>query len=117
MDTLHLRALLEDVRRGETPVDAALEHLRHMPFEDIGFAKVDHHRAMRHGMPEVVFGKGKTVEQVQAIAAALLARSGNVLLTRASADMAAAVKSMAPEAEYFPLSGIVRVWRDKNVRG
>jgi pyridinium-3,5-biscarboxylic acid mononucleotide synthase len=117
MDTQHLRALLEDVRRGETPVDAALEHLRHMPFEDLGFAKVDHHRAMRHGMPEVVFGKGKTVEQVEAIASALLARSGNLLVTRASAEMAAAVKALAPETEHYPLSGVVRVWRDKAVRG
>jgi NCAIR mutase (PurE)-related protein len=117
MDTKHLRALLEDVRDGETAVDAALEQLRHLPFEDLGFAKVDHHRAMRHGMPEVIFGQGKTVAQVEAIAKALLARSGNLLLTRASAEMAAALQGIAPEAEYFPLSGIVRVWRDKTVRG
>jgi NCAIR mutase (PurE)-related protein len=117
MDTNHLRALLEDVRRGETAIDAALEQLRHMPFEDLGFAKVDHHRAMRHGMPEVVFGKGKTVEQVEAIARALLARSTNLLLTRASSEMADAVRRLAPEAEYFPLSGIVRVWRDRSMRG
>jgi hypothetical protein len=55
-----LRALLEDVQSGATGVDDALERVRHLPFEDLGFAKVDHHRALRHGMPEVVFGLGKT---------------------------------------------------------
>ena len=117
MNTHHLRALLENVRQGETPVDSALEQLRHMPFEDLGFAKVDHHRAIRHGMPEVVFGKGKTVDQVVAIATALLARSENLLITRASSEMAVAVTEIAPDTEHFPLSGIVRVWRDRQMHG
>ena len=98
-------------------MDAALEQLRHMPFEDLGFAKVDHHRAIRHGMPEVIFGTGKTSEQVSKIAQALLKRTQNLLLTRATGEMAAAVKEIAVEAEYFPLPGVVRVWRDKTVRG
>jgi hypothetical protein len=117
MDTQQLRTLLEQVREGGTPVDSALEQLRHMPFEDLGFAKVDHHRALRHGMPEVIFGKGKTVEQVQKIAEALLAKSRNLLLTRATPEMAAGVREIAPEAEYFALPGLVRVWRDKTIRG
>ena len=117
MDTPQLRALLEQVREGATPVEAALEQLRHMPFEDLGFAKVDHHRAIRHGMPEVIFGTGKTPEQVSKIAQALLARTQNLLLTRATGEMAATVKGIAAEAEYFPLPGVVRVWRDKTVRG
>ncbi len=60
MDQDHLRTLLEQVRAGAVEVDAAMERLKHLPFEDLGFAKVDHHRALRHGMPEVVFGLGKT---------------------------------------------------------
>ena len=112
-----MKALLEQVREGATPVDAALEQLRHMPFEDLGFAKVDHHRAIRHGMPEVIFGMGKTPDQVRSIAKALLARSSNLLLTRATEEMASAVKEVVAEAEYFPLPGVVRVWRDKTVRG
>ena len=64
-------------------IDLALDRLKHMPFEDLGFAKVDHHRALRHGMPEVVFGKGKTPEQIAAIAQRLLERAPNVLITRA----------------------------------
>jgi pyridinium-3,5-biscarboxylic acid mononucleotide synthase len=117
MDTPQLKALLEQVREGATPVETALEQLRHMPFEDLGFAKVDHHRAIRHGMPEVIFGTGKTPEQVGGIAKALLAKSQNLLLTRATEEMAAAVKQVAAETEYFCVPGVVRVWRDKTVRG
>ena len=62
--------------------------MRHLPFEDLGFAKVDHHRAARHGMPEVIFAKGKTPEQVVAIATALLEHAPNVLITRADAAVA-----------------------------
>lgn len=94
-----------------------MEGLRHLPFEDLGFAKVDHHRAMRHGMPEVILGKGKTPDQVGSIAAALLAKSSNLLLTRATPEMADRVAALAPEAEYFPASGVVRVWRDRTITG
>ncbi|HXE11464.1 MAG TPA: nickel pincer cofactor biosynthesis protein LarB [Bryobacteraceae bacterium] len=117
MDTHQLRLLLEEVRDGATPIDSALDQLRHMPFEDLGFAKVDHHRAIRHGTPEVIFGKGKTTEQVQKIAETILARSQNLLLTRATSEMAASIKELSAEAEYFPASGVVRVWRDRTVRG
>src|SRR5689334_7745928 len=113
MNQQQLKVLLEQVREGETPVDAAIDQLRHMPFEDLGFAKVDHHRALRHGMPEVIFGLGKTVGQVQQIAQALLAKSSNLLVTRATAEMAACIQETEPEAEYFAAPGIVRVWRDR----
>jgi len=117
MNTHQLQQLLEQVRDGQTPVPQALENLRTLPFEDLGFAKVDHHRALRHGMPEVIFGMGKSPDQVSAIAAALLAKSDNLLLTRATAEMAERVKQLAPEAEYFPASRVVRVWRDRTIRG
>ena len=68
MDQDQLRTLLEGVREGTLDVDAALGRMRHLPFEDLGFAKVDHHRLLRHGMPEVIFAQGKTAEQVVAIA-------------------------------------------------
>ena len=77
MDQNQLRALLEEVRAGAVDIDAALGRLRHLPFEDLGFAKVDHHRALRHGMPEVIFGQGKTADQISAIASALLRRPRN----------------------------------------
>jgi hypothetical protein len=112
-----LRSLLESIRDGGIDVDAALDRLRHLPFEDLGFAKLDHHRALRHGMPEVVFAKGKTPEQVAEIAAHLLERAPNVLITRADAPTAALVRERIPQAEYFPLSGGIRVWGDRTVRG
>jgi pyridinium-3,5-biscarboxylic acid mononucleotide synthase len=117
MDQNHLRSLLEQVREGAVDVDGALSRLRHMPFEDLGFAKVDHHRAIRHGMPEVVFGKGKTPEEIEQIASRLLERAGNVLVTRAGEDAAARIKAAYPEAEYFPRSNSIRVWRDRTIHG
>jgi pyridinium-3,5-biscarboxylic acid mononucleotide synthase len=117
MDQDHLRGLLEQVRAGAVDVDAAIERLRHLPFEDLGFAKVDHHRALRHGIPEVVFGKGKTPDQISAIVASLLDKAQNVLVTRADASTAERLKLEHPQAEYFPASGAVRVWRDRTLRG
>ncbi len=112
-----MKALLEMVRAGAVDVETALDRLRHMPFEDLGFAKIDHHRALRHGMPEVVFAQGKTAGQVADIAARLLSTSPNLLITRADEPTAARVKELSPEAEYFPLSGAVRVWRDRTITG
>lgn len=117
MDQHQLRSLLEQVRQGAVDVNAAVDRLKHLPFEDLGFAKVDHHRAIRHGMPEVVFGKGKTPEQIEQIALHLLARASNVLVTRAPSEAAARIQAAIPEAEYFPLSGAVRVWRDRTIHG
>ena len=115
MNEEQLRQLLEEVRTGAVDVEAALGRVRHMPFEDLGFAKVDHHRALRHGMPEVVFALGKTTEQVIAIAERLLARSPNVLITRATAEMAAAMAEKLPGGEFFPLSGAIRYWRERKL--
>ena len=117
MDPEQLKSLLENVRDGAVEVDAAMDRLRHMPFEDLGFAKVDHHRALRCGMPEVIFGKGKTPEQITAIAGHLLERCPNILITRADQSAAAAVQGRFSEAEYFPLSGALRVWRDRTIHG
>jgi NCAIR mutase (PurE)-related protein len=117
MDQDHLRTLLEQVRAGAMDVDAAMERMRHLPFEDLGFAKVDHHRALRHGMPEVIFGQGKTADQVSAIVATLLSQAQNVLVTRASVEAAGRLKREHPDAEYFPISGAVRIWRDRTLRG
>jgi len=112
-----LRSLLELVRAGDIDVETALERVRHLPFEDLGFAKIDHHRALRHGMPEVIFAKGKTAEQVVEITRRLVSSSPNVLITRADEATAARIKQLCPEAEHFPLSGAVRVWGDRTVYG
>jgi NCAIR mutase (PurE)-related protein len=117
MDQDQLRVLLEEVRTGAVNVDAAVERMRHLPFEDLGWAKLDHHRALRHGLTEVIFGKGKTPEQIAIIAARLLEKSPNLLITRADESIAAKLKHTFPDAEYFALSGAVRVWRDRAIRG
>ncbi len=117
MDTHRLHDILSQVRDGRMTIDSALGELRHLPFEDLGFAKVDHHREIRHGMPEVILGQGKHPDQVAAIAKALLAKSANLLLTRATAEMAERVAALAPETEYFTASRVVRVWRDRTIHG
>jgi len=99
MDQNLLRALLEEVRAGAVDIDAALDRLRHLPFEDLGFAKVDHHRALSHGMPEVIFGIGKTAEQVTTIALRLLDHAKNVLITRADPATADYVQTRVAGAE------------------
>lgn len=117
MNRDHLRRLLEDVQSGEIDVDGAMERVRHLPFEDLGFAKVDHHRALRHGMPEVILAAGKTPDQVAAIAGRLVENAPNVLITRADADCARTVAAQVQDTEYHRLSGVIRVWRDRTVRG
>jgi hypothetical protein len=117
MNIQQLQLLLKSVRDHEIPVEKAVDALRDLPFADLGFAKVDHHRAIRHGMPEVILGKGKTAEQVVGIASALLAKSQNLLITRANEAMAEGVARIASESEYFPASGVVRVWRDRTIMG
>ena len=99
-----LRQLLESLRAGETTLEHALARLRNLPFESMGFANVDHHRALRCGFPEVIFCPGKTVEQTRAIFARLAGHGGNVLATRADADKARAVQADFPDARYDELS-------------
>lgn len=100
MDRLLIETLLTDVREGRVPVAEALDRLRGLPFEDLGFAKLDHHRALRTGMPEVIFAQGKTAAQVALIFARMAQAGGNVLATRASREMYEAVRSAEPRAEF-----------------
>ena len=100
MDSERLRKLLEAVRAGDvTPAEAA-ERLRHMPFEDLGFAKVDHHRALRCGFPEVIFCQGKTLEQVAAIVDRMAEHGSTILATRAGPEVYEAVRTGHPAAVY-----------------
>jgi pyridinium-3,5-biscarboxylic acid mononucleotide synthase len=100
MDPETLRQLLRDVKSGATSPEAAAERLRTLPFEDLGFAKVDHHRALRRGFPEAIFGAGKTKEQIAAIVAAIAARGQNALVTRTTADVHAHVAAAQPTARF-----------------
>lgn len=100
MDPLVIESLLHEVREGSVEVAQAMERLRHLPFEDLGFAKLDHHRALRTGMPEVIFAEGKTAAQVATIFAHMAKAGGNVLATRASRTMYDAVRAVEPRAEF-----------------
>ena len=102
-----LRELLEGVRDGRVEPQAALERLRRLPFEPMGFANLDHHRAIRCGFPEVIFCPDKTVEQVRTIFGRLVEQGGNVLATRAAPEVFAAVAKDHPAAEYNELARAV----------
>jgi pyridinium-3,5-biscarboxylic acid mononucleotide synthase len=120
MNESDVRKLLEAVSRGKLSPEAAIERLKHLPFEDIGFAKVDHHRALRQGYAEVIFGKGKTPAQVAEIARTMLkhkASRHNVLVTRADAKMFAAVKRVSRRAKFHPLSGVITIERTREITG
>ena len=93
MNRERLRTLMEAVRAGSVPVDRALEQLRNLPFEDLGFATVDHHRNIRKGFPEVIFCQGKTADQVVGIAERIVESGVVVLATRANEEVARAVKA------------------------
>jgi len=107
MDMEKLRSLLKEVKSGSTSIDDALENLRHLPYEDLGFAKVDHHRALRNGYPEVIFCQGKTVEQVKTIMKNLIKHNTTVLATRANPDMYKEVAQDIPEIKYYDLGRII----------
>jgi NCAIR mutase (PurE)-related protein len=112
-----IRKLFEQVRRGKLSPDDAVQRLRHLPFEDLGFAKVDHHRALRAGMPEVVFGEGKTPAQLAGIFSRLAKHDGNILATRASKEQFAAVKKKVRRAQYRELARAIVLQRDENKYG
>ena len=117
MNSDSIRKLFQQVRQGKLSPDEAVERVRHLPFEDLGFAKVDHHRALRNGMPEVIFGKGKTPDQVAAIFTRLAQHGGNVLATRASENQFQAVKAAVAKAEYRPLARAIVLKRDRKKYG
>ena len=106
MNRLQLRALLDDVQSGaltpEAAQDQLLQFLRQSPFEDIGFARVDHHRSVRQGFPEVVFGQGKTPEQIAAISERIVAVKHNLLVTRTTAGAYEVVRKALPAAAFHP---------------
>jgi NCAIR mutase (PurE)-related protein len=113
MNPDHLRCLLESLKRGEITTEDVLGRLKTLSFEDVGFAKIDHHRRMRNGYPEVVYGEGKTPEQVAEIFSRLADQNPNVLCTRANSTTAEAVRARVPEAEYHEICRIVEVRRSQ----
>lgn len=104
MHTEQLKELLTAVSTGSCDVDAALVQLRNLPFEDAGVAMIDHHRTLRQGLPEVVYGEGKTAEQLVTIVGRMIQHGGNVLSTRLSAEKGGILQTAYPQGEYDPLA-------------
>jgi NCAIR mutase (PurE)-related protein len=111
MDPHDLLRLLDDVKAGALSPQAAADRLRTLPYEDLGFAKVDHHRALRRGFPEAVFGSGKTPEQIAAIVEAIVSRDQNALVTRTTAEVHARIVASHPEARFHEAARCVTVER------
>jgi NCAIR mutase (PurE)-related protein len=115
MNAAELRRLLDDVSHGSLRPDEAhvrlLQYLRQLPYEDLGFAKVDHHRSIRQGLPEVVLGMGKTPHQIQAIAERIVAAGQNLLVTRASPEAFEAVRASIGDSVYHADARVVTVTR------
>jgi pyridinium-3,5-biscarboxylic acid mononucleotide synthase len=112
-----IRKILDEHKSGGLSLDEALARLRELPFEDLGFANVDHHRTLRQGFPEVVFGSGKTVEQVGRIVEAMNKHDHNILVTRATPLHFERVKQIAPEAEFHEGARAIAIQKDKTIHG
>ncbi|MDH5668437.1 MAG: nickel pincer cofactor biosynthesis protein LarB [Nitrospira sp.] len=109
MNPTQIEGLLQEVRNGQVPVKQALQRLRSMPFEDLGFASLDHHRSLRQGFPEVVFCEGKTTAQVVAIARSFIKNHGPFLATRAEPTVARAIRRLDRRARYYPDARVVAI--------
>lgn len=117
MDQQNLRELLSQFQTGEKNLDEVIEKLKHLPYESLGFAHVDHHRAIRHGFPEVIFGRGKTPEQIVGIAEKLMERAGNLLVTRTDRQAYDLVAKLEPAATFHDSCGAISVIRDRTEHG
>jgi NCAIR mutase (PurE)-related protein len=124
MNSQELLKLLELVQSGKLAPGKAIERLKHFPFEDLDFAKVDHHRTLRQGFAEVIFGKGKTTQQIAGIVRAMLSKKDskhNILITRTDDKTFSAVKRVAGResrlAKFHPLSGVITIERETKIVG
>lgn len=111
MNSESLKKLLDDVKNGGVSVESAMTELKKLPFEDLGFAKVDHHRNIRNGYPEVIYCQGKTVGQIKAIVQRLMERENNIMATRAGREVYEAIREITDDAVYYELARIVVIKR------
>ena len=109
MDRARIETLLQGIAAGTITPAEGMAQLRFLPYEDVGFARIDHHRSLRQGIPEVIYGEGKTVEQIRVIAERILSRQSNLLATRLSPQAAEALLSLASQAEYNAVARTVVV--------
>ncbi len=112
-----IKRVLERYKNGDLSVADAIDRFRKLPFEDLEFANVDHHRSVRQGFPEAVFGEGKTDDEVVEIVRTMLPHDHNVLVTRTNENVAGRIRKLAPEALFHPRSGVVSLIKDHAIRG
>jgi NCAIR mutase (PurE)-related protein len=117
MNPQQMLELLEKVRQGALSPEEGLDRLKHMPFEDLGFARVDHHRTIRQGFPEVIFGPGKKPEQVVAIAKSLLKQKSNILVTRTNAETYKKVRKLTSKAQFHESARAITIVNDAKTYG
>ncbi|MBN1570397.1 MAG: nickel pincer cofactor biosynthesis protein LarB [Acidobacteria bacterium] len=109
--------LLENIRRGNLTPEQGLERLKNLPFEDLGFARVDHHRTLRQGFPEVIFAPGKKPEQITAIVRSLLPQKSNILVTRSDRTAFNRVHRITKKAQFHPAARAISVVQDTKIYG
>jgi pyridinium-3,5-biscarboxylic acid mononucleotide synthase len=107
MDPQHLKEMIDQIRSGEMSTDAAFQRLKKLPFEDLGYAKVDNHRCLRNGVPEVIYCAGKTIPQVQGIIQKIACYHDNILATRADAAVYEGIREVLPDCKYHEAARIV----------
>jgi NCAIR mutase (PurE)-related protein len=107
MDIRKLEDLLKKVKSGKITLDKALAELKSLPFEDLGFTKIDHHRSLRKGFPEVIWGEGKTSGQILPIIKQLMRKGQNILVTRLEEKKAKAIRKVFPKSQYYPVSKVL----------
>lgn len=117
MNKQQIKSLLEEARAGRIGIDQAVDQLAALPYEDFTFARIDHHRELRLGFPEVILGQGKTVEQIVKIAERILAHSSNLLISRTEEAVFRGVLEIAPDAEFHREARMISVRRDRAERG
>ncbi len=107
MNRQKLKLLLKDVKSGKVSIEEAVARLKSLPFEDLGHAKVDHHRSLRKGFPEVIWGEGKTAEQILSIMKGMMEKGQNILITRLEEEKAKAIRKVFSKSRYYPLSRVL----------
>jgi NCAIR mutase (PurE)-related protein len=117
MTELEIRKILSAVQSRKTTIDEAMEKLRHFPYENLGFARIDHHRSIRQGFPEVIFGRGKTVKQITSIVEKMLVGNHNVLVTRTDERVFKQIRKLSSQARFYPDSGAISIVCDKTLHG
>lgn len=121
MNNKKLKDILKSVKSGKSTIEDALNELKHLPYEDIGIAKVDHHRELRHGIPEVIFAEGKNPQDIETISDSILRNSGKLLITKSSRKVYERINALCKEykirARYFERSGLIMAGEDVDKKG